>query len=65
MNIIIRFPDVETKRLALGKLARRFSGKSWSSGEVMVPETALPYLAAEGISFTVERPKADERVLRD
>ncbi|MCI0540795.1 MAG: hypothetical protein L0Z50_36815 [Verrucomicrobiales bacterium] len=46
--VIIRFPDPESKRRALGYLARRFSGKSWATGEVMVPEGALPYLAAEG-----------------
>ena len=67
MNIIIRFSDVETKRKALGKLAGRFSGKSWSSGEVMVPEAALSYLATEGVSFTVEGPATNERMasLRD
>ena len=67
MNIIIRFPDAASKQLALGKLASRFSGKSWASGEVMVPETALPYLATEGIQFTVEGPATNERVatLRD
>jgi hypothetical protein len=52
--IIIRFPDNETKRNALGYLAGRFSGKSWSTGELMVPEEALAHLAAEGIRFTVE-----------
>ena len=67
MNIIIRFPDVESKKNALGKLARRFSGKSWASGEVMVPESALAYLATEGISFSVEGPATNERIasLRD
>ncbi len=67
MNIIVRFADMETKRKALGKLAGRFSGKSWSSGEVMVPEAALAYLATEGISFTVEGPATNERMasLRD
>ena len=67
MNIIIRFSDVETKRKALGKLAGRFSGKSWSSGEVMVPEAALAFLATEGISFAVEGPATNERMasLRD
>jgi len=67
MNIIIRFPDAEAKRRALGKLASRFSGKSWASGEVMVPEAALPYLATEGISFIVEGPATNERIasLRD
>ena len=67
MNIMIRFPDAATKRRALGKLASRFSGKSWASGEVMVPEQALAYLATEGITFAVEGPAANERIasLRD
>jgi hypothetical protein len=30
----------------------------------MVPESALPHLAAEGISFTVEGPASYERILR-
>jgi hypothetical protein len=65
--IIIRFPDNETKRNALGYLAGRFSGKSWSTGELMVPEEALAHLAAEGIRFTVEGPATYERLapLRD
>ena len=62
MNIIIRFPDAESKRRALGKLASRFPGKSCASGEVMVPEAALPYLATEGVSFTVEGPATNERM---
>jgi hypothetical protein len=67
VNIIIRFSDADTKRKALGKLAGRFSGKSWSSGEVMVPEAALAYLATEEISYTVEGPATNERMasLRD
>ena len=67
MQILIRFPDTETEQRALGKLIPRFSGKSWASGEVMVPETALAYLATEGIPFTVEGPATNERIasLRD
>jgi len=65
--IVIRFPDHEMKHRALGYLAGRFSGKSWGSGEVMVPEEALACLAAEGIRFTVEGPATYERLapLRD
>jgi hypothetical protein len=51
--VIIRFPDDQTEVRALGYLAGRFSGKSWSNGDTMVPEAALPHLAAEGFSFTV------------
>jgi hypothetical protein len=54
--IIIRFTDETSKRRALGYLAGRFSFKSWKTGEMMVPEDALPYLAVERISFTVEGP---------
>lgn len=60
--VIIRFDAAEHRRRALGYLASRFSGKSWATGEVMVPEEALPFLAAEGISFTVEiEAQADVR----
>ena len=45
MQIIIRFSDKETEERALGKLIPRFSGKSWSSGEVAVPSAALAFLA--------------------
>ena len=62
--VIVRFPNVEARRRALAYLLGRFSGKSWASGEVMVPEPALPHIAAEGISFTVEGPATYERILR-
>jgi hypothetical protein len=59
--IQIRFPDHETERRALGYLAGRFSFKSWASGEMIVSEAALPALALEGISFTVEGPAKYEQ----
>lgn len=67
MQILIRFSDKETEQRALGKLIPRFSGKSWSSGELAVPAMALSYLANEGISFTVVGPAPYERLasLRD
>ncbi len=67
MQVIIRFPDKGTEQRALGKLIPRFSGKSWASGETMVPASALAFLAAEGITFTVIGPAPYERVtpLRD
>ncbi len=52
--IRIRFADQESKRRALGFLAGRFSFTSYSTGEVVVVESALTALAVEGISFTVE-----------
>lgn len=54
--IIIRFSDEDFKRRALGWLVGRFSFKSWATGEMMVPDEALPYLAREGIRFQVEGP---------
>ena len=54
--IRIHFTDAAAKRRALGFLAGRFSFKSWASGEMLVPEEALPQLALEGISFMVQGP---------
>jgi len=54
--ILIRFPDAASERRALGYLPGRFSFKSWATGEMLVPESALPFLALEGIRFTVEGP---------
>jgi hypothetical protein len=61
--IIIRFPDDESKRRALGWLAGRFAFKSWATGEMMVPDEALPYLAREGIRFQVEGPPKYEQAV--
>jgi hypothetical protein len=65
--IIIRFPDDQAKRRALGFLPGRYSFKSWASGEMMVPEEALASLANEGISFIAEGPATYDRFapLRD
>jgi hypothetical protein len=60
--IRIRFPNPESKRAALGKLAGDFSFKSWASGEMLVPEDALRFLAVEGIPFTVEGPARYEEL---
>ena len=67
MQVIIRFPDPDSEKRALGKLARRFSGKSWANGETMVPSEALPFLADEGLPFTVIGPATYEHLtpLRD
>lgn len=51
--ILIRFPNDESKRTALGKLTGRFAFKSWATGEMLVPEDALPFLAVQGIAFAV------------
>jgi hypothetical protein len=50
------------RRRALGYLLGRFSGRSWATGEVMVPEAALAHLAAERITFTVEGPATYDRL---
>jgi hypothetical protein len=65
--VIIRFADEQTERRALGFLARRFSGKSYATGETIVPEAALAELALEGMKFTVEGPATYDRItpLRD
>jgi hypothetical protein len=61
--VIVRFPNVEMRRRALGCSLGRFSGRSWVTGEVLVPEPALPHLAAEGIVFSVEGAGTYDRVL--
>jgi hypothetical protein len=67
MQILIRFPDEATERLALGKLIPRFTGKSWATGETAVPAQALGFLAEQVIKFTVIGPAPYERItpLRD
>ena len=60
--VILRFPNEKDERRAMGYLAGRFSFKSWASGEMMLPEGALPYLAMEGIPFQVEGPATYERL---
>ena len=60
--IIIRFPASETERGGLGFLATRFPGKSWCTGETLVPEAALAHLAQQGIKFTVEGPATYEQL---
>jgi hypothetical protein len=52
--IHIRFADPVMERKALGFLLGRFSFKTWANGDTIVPDLALPTLARENISFTVE-----------
>ena len=61
--IVIRFADAESKKRALGFLAGRFAFKTWATGEMAVPESALGQLASEGIGFTVEGPASYERLI--
>ena len=51
--IVVRFPDLASERRALGYLSGRFSFTTRATGETLVPEAALPFLAAEGIAFHV------------
>lgn len=59
--ILIRFPNVDSKRAALAQLAGRFNFKSWANGEMLVPEDALPFLAIHGVCFSVEGPATYEQ----
>ena len=59
--ILITFPTPDAKRSALGQLAGRFGFKSWATGEMLVPEDALAYLAVQGVPFTVEGPASYEQ----
>jgi hypothetical protein len=61
--IRIRFTDDASKRRALGYLLGRFAFKSWATGEMIVPDFALPSLAHEGISFIVEGPATYEQLI--
>ena len=60
--VIVKFPDEATQEKALGFLIGRYSGHSWASGEVLVPEEALAPMAREGFTFTVEGPATNERI---
>lgn len=62
--IIIRFPDMGTRRRVLGFLPGRFSFKSWATGEMMVPTNAIVALAHEGIGFTVAGPATPQRLVQ-
>jgi hypothetical protein len=65
--VLIRFLDSDTKRRALETLVGEFPFKTWSSGEMLVPEDALPRLAREDIPFNFEGSAAYGKVgtLRD
>ena len=60
--IRIRFTDLDAKKRAFGRLAGRFPFKSWATGEMLVPEAALGFLATENISFQVEGPATYEQI---
>jgi hypothetical protein len=54
--IVIRFPNIDSKRRALGYLAGRYSFTTYKTGEMLVPQAALGELAVQGIQFSVEGP---------
>jgi hypothetical protein len=61
--VTITFPDQETQVKALGFLLGRFTGRVLKSGEVIVPEAALPALGREGYKFTVLGKTTDEQLV--
>jgi hypothetical protein len=56
--VVITFPDNETRKKALGFLFGRFSGKALKSGEILVPEIALPAFADQ-----ISPSRSEERQL--
>ena len=60
--IRIRFIDMNAKKRALGRLAGRYSFTSWATGEMLVPEAALGFLATGSIPFQVEGPATYEQI---
>lgn len=61
--VLIRFPDANSKRQALGSLAGRFTFKIWATGEMIVTETALAHLTVADIPFFVEGQATYERLI--
>ncbi|GMU37584.1 MAG: hypothetical protein KJ057_03795 [Phycisphaerae bacterium] len=61
--IQIRFDSGAEQRKALGWLPGRYSFKSWPDGTMVVPEEALPSLALEGMSFSVEGSARYEQIV--
>lgn len=61
--VIIQFDDAAAEAKALGWLPGRFCFKTWSSGEMMLHENVLPFLAREGIAFKVKGPASYEQNL--
>jgi hypothetical protein len=67
MLILIKFADEAIQKKALGFLIGKYSGHSWATGEMAVPEEALAPMAREGLTFKIEGPVTYERIrsLRD
>jgi hypothetical protein len=60
--IRIRFTELDLKKRALGRLAGRYPFTSWATGEMLVPEAALGFLATESIPFQVEGRATYEQI---
>ena len=60
--ILIRFPNEGAKDRALELLLGEFPFKSWRSGDMLLPEEALPLLARENVPFTFEGVEGYERI---
>ena len=60
--ILIRFPNEKAKDHALELLLGEYPFKSWQSGELLLPEEALPLLARENVPFTFEGVEGYERI---
>ena len=60
--VIVRFPDEAMHKKGLAFLIGQYSGHSWVTGEVIVPEEALAPMAREGLTFSVEGPATNERI---
>ena len=52
--VTITFPDRATEKRALGQLLGRFSGRVLKTGEHILPEAALEFLADQNIPFSVK-----------
>ena len=61
--VTITFPDRDTEKRALAFLLGRFSGRVLSTGEHLVPESALEALADSNIPFTVKGKATYEQQL--
>jgi len=59
---LICFPNEDAKDRALELLLGEYRFKSWKSGELLLPEEALPLLARENVPFTFEGTEGYERI---
>ncbi len=60
--ILIRFPNEEAKDRALELLIGEHPLKSWQTGELLLPEEALPLLARNNIPFVFEGVEAYDAI---